>query len=324
MRFPLADWIDDHANCHHNLGQSGMVGSIRRHRPTAEERRATDPEELVEALARSLKVNPHRISLTHGATEANAWVIFFVGRHPGGHPRRCRVQLPEYPPLFDVARWNGFPPTDDRRPAELAVVSRPRNPEGDLWEPDRLFQWGEGVTHLVVDETFRGFAGCPSISTEHRRGLWATGTFTKFYGADDLRVGFVVAPDESADEFARFVGLVTDEIPPTSVAGALSLLRHHREIRSEVRQILEKNRAALRRRSPSTSVPAGPVFFDRPGGETGDGLARRALLGSVLVCPGSFFGDPTGVRVGMTRRSFPRDFEAYWQVRGVRRASRRD
>jgi aspartate/methionine/tyrosine aminotransferase len=316
MRFPLADWIDDHAACRHNLGQSGMVGSIRRPALTREERRATDPAELVSEIARTVRVDPRRVALTHGATEANAWVTVFLSRPSRRSRRRCRVRLPEYPPLFDVARWSGFAIGDDRRPAGLAIVSRPRNPEGDLWSRDRLFAWSEDADHLLVDETFREFARAPSIASESRRGLWATGTLTKFYGADDLRVGFVLAPPELAGEFARFVGLVTDKIPDSSVAGALSTLRHHAEIASQVHRLLERNRAALRRKSGGIGpAPLAPVFFDRPPAEPGDRLARRALRRSVLVCPGSYFGDPSGVRVGMTRRSFPRDLDAYWEVR---------
>ncbi len=61
--------------------------------------------------------------------------------------------------------------------------------------------------------------------------------------------------------------------------------------------------------------PVAPVFFDRVRTESGDDLARRCLLASVLVCPGTFFGDPGGVRLCLTRRSFPNDLEAYLRVR---------
>jgi len=318
MRFPLADWIDEHSDCRHNLGQSGMRGSIRRPRVATTGRGASDPEELRGQFAQLLHVRGARVLLTHGATEANSWVTFFVRHKTRGGTPRARVRFPEYPPLFDIARWSGFVPTDDNRPVGLAVVSRPRNPEGDLWPADRLFEWADGASHLLVDETFREFAGTPSIATEHRRGLWATGTLTKFFAADDVRVGFVVAPEEEAEEFARFVGVVSDEIPDRSVAGALSVLRHRTEIRERVLRIIDRNRVALRRLAPEMSTPLAPVFFDRSGRESGDHLARRALRASVLVCPGSLFGDASGVRVGMTRRTFPEDLAAYWTVRSAR------
>ena len=43
MPSELADWIDSHHDCRHNLGTSGMLGSIEPPRPTAREVRAADP-----------------------------------------------------------------------------------------------------------------------------------------------------------------------------------------------------------------------------------------------------------------------------------------
>jgi histidinol-phosphate/aromatic aminotransferase/cobyric acid decarboxylase-like protein len=318
MRFPLADWIEAHSDCRHNLGQSGMRGAVVRPALSAEEARETDAGELTGELARSLGVSPQRISLTHGATEANAWVALYLGRTSRPRPGRCRVGFPEYPSLYEIARWAGFRIEDRAGAADLAVVSRPRNPEGDLWAPDRLLEWADGARHLLVDETFREFARVPSVATLGQARLWTTGSLTKFYAGDDLRVGFVVAPEESADAFARFVGLASDEIADACVAGAIATLRHRREIQRDVFAILDRNRAALRAALPGIPTPASPVCFDRVDGQSGDGIAHRALAASVLVCPGSFFGDPAGVRIGLTRATFPADLRAYLAVRDGR------
>src|SRR5271170_5796244 len=80
VRFPLADWIDEHLSCRHNLGSSGMRGSVAHPRPTWEEIRNASAERLVESLADGLRVDPRRVFLTPGATEANAWVTHFVAR----------------------------------------------------------------------------------------------------------------------------------------------------------------------------------------------------------------------------------------------------
>ncbi len=315
MRFPLADWIDDHDDCRHKLGSSGMRGSIRR--PPLPDPGPTPPEadELVEALARSVDVDASRVFLTHGATEANAWVAFFLARTRTGSNRACRVRFPEYPPLFDLAHAAGWAVHDDARPAGLAVVSQPRNPEGDRWSAEALFRWADGARHLLIDETFREFARAPSFAAAARPRLWTTGTFTKFFGADDLRVGFVVAPEEAKEGFRRFIGLVSDEIPDRSVAGALELLRRIDDVRAQVDRLMDRNRSALRRALPGTVPPLAPVHFDRGLAESGDRLARRCLEASVLVCPGSFFGEPGGVRICLTHRSFPEDLAAYLRVR---------
>jgi aspartate/methionine/tyrosine aminotransferase len=176
---------------------------------------------------------------------------------------------------------------------------------------------------VLVDETFREFGGHRSFLGMGHPRLWATGSFTKFFAADDLRVGFVVAPEGVTTEFARFHGLVTNQLAPYSVAGATQALRNREKIRRTVFGVLRANSSALRKAFPDTRSLDGPVMFDRlPTGEHSAALARRALESSVLVCPGSFFGDPSGVRLCLTRRSFPRDLAAYLDVRDRRSGPR--
>ena len=167
----------------------------------------------------------------------------------------------------------------------------------------------------MVDETFREFSAAPSLQRLGAPGLWTTGSFTKAYGADDLRVGYVVAPEPERERFARFHGLVTDELPPYSVAGALVTLAARDRILREVRAIVGRNQALWRAAVPKSPPLAAPVAFDDPVPLGGDRLARQCLRASVLVCPGRFFGRASGVRVGLTRRSFPTDLRAYLAVR---------
>jgi len=317
MTFPLAAWIDSHPDCRHNLAKSGMVGSIPSPRPTEAEVQRADDTELRRLLAEDLGVDRNRVFLTTGASAGNSLTVLFLARQRKGSVRgSCRVCHPEYPPLFDTARWAGFRVTETAMPTDLAVVSQPRNPEGDLWDRSRLLDWAGDARSLLVDEEFREFARSRSVLGAGRPGLWTTGSFTKFYAGDDLRLGWVVAPEEQAVEFARFHGLVTNELSPYSVAGAARALREREKTRRRVRQILTVNLAAARAAFPGLRPPEAPLFFDRPDAfEDGDGLARRALRHSVLVCPGSYFGDPLGVRICMTRPSFPSDLRAYLRVR---------
>jgi len=315
MKFPLADWIDSHPAVRHNLAQSGMVGAIHRPILSPQERRSTDPEELRSELAGVIGVASDRLFLTHGATEANAWATLYVGRSLGPRVGICRVRFPEYPPLYDGARAAGFEVTSDDRPADLAIVSQPRNPEGDEWPEERLLEWASGSRHLLVDETFREFGERRSLATGPHERLWVTGSFTKFFAGDDLRVGFVVVPSEEEEAFARFIGLFANGIPAASVAGALSAIRHRTRIHRDVDRLLTANRRALARAFPGGSPPVAPVWFDRTGPRSAD-LARRLLAASVLVCPGSYFGDPGGNRICLTRRTFPTDLGAYLAVRG--------
>ncbi len=316
MRFPLADWIEQHADCRYQLATSGMRGVVRPVTPTARQLREATEEELRRRLAQELDVGAERVFLAPGATEANAWATFYaLLRAPGGGPR-CRVQYPEYPPLYEGPRAAGFrlvTPAADR--VDLAVVSQPRNPEGDLWDRARLAAFADRSTATIVDETFRQFS--PALSTLRWRipGMWATGSFTKVYGGDDLRVGFVVPPEEEQGGFARFHGLFADEMPRASVAGALATLAARTAILRRVRSVVGRNQAIWRRATPGGPRLAGPVAFDVAVGPDGDRFARRCLRRSVLVCPGSYFGARAGVRVCLTRPSFPRDLAPYLEVR---------
>lgn len=292
----------------------GEVGPLPRGRPRL------GPEVLPELraeLARSVGVAPERVFLTHGATEANAWAVFHVRRTLRRTRPSCRVCLPEYPPLYDTPRSAGFRLSSDAGTTDLAVVSQPRNPEGDLWSTGRLLDWADGARHLLVDETFREFAGTPSLARRAIRGVWTSGSFTKFYGADELRVGFLIAPPEEAEGFGRLAGLVLDDLPWSSAAAAVLLLHRRDEVRRRVRRVLERNVTYLRRAEPDRPVPTAPVYFDRSA-PSSERLARRFLDASVLVCPGQLFGDRRGSRICLTRRSFPEDLDAYLRVREER------
>ncbi len=315
MRFPLRDWIDAHAGVRFDLASSGMRGSIPPARWGPARPRPGVADELVRELADHLKVDRRRLFLAHGASEANGWVLGFLARTSGRHPPVCRVELPEYPPLYEAARAVGYRVRSDRRAAGTAVVSRPRNPEGDLWSEDRLERFGRGARQLLVDETFLEFAGAPSVSAAGRAGRWSTGTFTKFFGGDDVRVGWAVAPPEATDRFGRYVGLVSDELGPRSITAALDLLRRLPAVRAAVRRVVDPNFRALRAAFPDARKAVAPLWFDRPGRESGRALAERCLAASVLVCPGELFGDPSGVRITLTRRRFPAALRAYTAVR---------
>jgi aspartate/methionine/tyrosine aminotransferase len=290
-----------------------MRGSIAHPRPTLREVRAASTEKLVKSLADGLGVDAYRVFLTPGATEANAWVTLFLARSDRGRAPRARVRPPEYPSLVDGATWAGFRVGATRAPATLALVSLPRNPEGVLWSDREFSEWTAGARSLLIDETFREFSSSPSRSRVGAPRLWVTGSFTKFYAADDVRVGYVVAPPEAAETFARFHGVVTDELPPFSVASALRILDERTSLGNRVRRIFERNRAVMARSLPLARAIRAPVFFDRV--PDGDRLARECLRSSVLVCPGSFFGERAGVRISLTRRTFPRDFAEYLRVR---------
>lgn len=320
MAFPLADWIDAHAGAPHNLAVSGMVGQLRSVPRALARQLEPDPSALREALARLHGVEAERVFLTHGATEGNALALSFLARATRRRTRRAprsASRRPEYPPLPDVAGLVGFRPAAAGKAPDVALLSHPNNPTGRFALPEELDALTSRARRTLVDEVFREFSGRPSLARRgDLPGLWVVGSFTKAYGADDLRVGFVIPCAEDRAAFDRHHGLLLDRLPPPSVAGARALLASRAEILGEARGVFQRNLAELRRRIPEVPRLDAPVWFDRGiGGVDGEKFAAEALARGVLVCPGTFFGDRTGVRVCLTRRSFPTDLDAYLEVR---------
>ena len=317
MSFPLKDWIDDHPHVRHNLSLSGMGRELRSYAPVVRRPRPDDPAALRDELARAHGVPSDRLFLTHGATEGNTAVLVFLAQQlrqsAAGRPPAW-LPAPEYPPLLEIARWAGFEVATS--PRGVVVLSEPNNPTGLARAPEEVEGLADRVDHLLLDETFREFTTARSWATRALENVWTTGTFTKAYGGDDLRVGFVIAPGASAERFARFHGVALDGLALSSVGAARALLAARTKVLGEARSILRANIAALRRRFPEAPSLVAPVWFDRGFGSfDGDGFARRLLRRSVLVSPGSFFGEPGGVRLCLTRRSFPRDLAVYAAAR---------
>lgn len=320
MEFPLGDWIDDHAGLPYSMGASGMRGSLESTVRILEGPRRSPPDvpALVRLLAERIGVAPGQVYLTHGATEANALVAFYLAgrlRTEVGRAPRARVAAPEYPPLGEVVGFAGFRAVR-AGDADLWVRSEPHNPTGRRSTPEERLLLSEGCPLALVDETFREFTTAPSVAAEGRPGTWATGTFSKTFGADAIRVGWIVVPPEEAVAYGRFHPLVSDKLSKESVRAALDLIASAEEILAESRGLFDTNRAVLERRLPFIGPLQGPVAFDRPGGSDTEPLVARCLAAGVLVCPGRFFGDPSGVRLGLTRRSFPESLSAYLRVRG--------
>lgn len=315
--FPLADWIDEHDGVPHNLARSGMGGGLRSLPRIVGRGAAPDAGALRRELARLLRVEPARVFLTHGATEGNTSVLFFLAgeiRRAGARVTTARVDWPDYPPLTAIAAHAGFRRSTGA--ATVRILSRPNNPTGISRRVEERADLFGTATRVHVDETFREFTNAPSLAREDWRGLWTTGSFTKVYGADRIRVGYVVAPTASVAGFGRFHGLVLDGLADASISAARAILAHREELLAESRAIFRENLRYLHDRLPDAPDLVAPLWFDRFDRRLdGDVVARALLRRGVLVCPGRYFGDRHGVRVCLTQRSFPRDFDAYLRVR---------
>lgn len=317
MSFPLARWIDERRGLRHNLGVSGMVGQLRTLERAVRGKSSVDDGRLRELIGRRHGVASDRVFLTHGGAEGDSLSLLFLSRHLAAGTRPTYWSpTPEYPPLMDTAELAGFQRATVAEGADLVVFSSPTNPTGEIPPGGELRSRIDAGTRVLVDETFREFTPTPSLSRKRLPHLWTVGSFTKVFGADRFRLGYVIPGELDVDAFTRFHGLVLDQIPADSVAAGIRILEHAGSILSEARGIFRRNLSCLRRHVPHVGPLSAPLWFDRGDGAfDGDGFGDAAARRSVLVCPGSFFRDPGGVRVTLTRRSFPVDLEAYLAVR---------
>lgn len=316
--FPLGRWVDRHSSIRHNLALSGMRGALRLVPRVLRNPPRASPEELRRALARLHQVKTARVFLTHGAHEANFLALSFLRANlsPRTHRPSVRVDLPEYPPLLDIVRGSGSRWVQNAPDADIWLLSNPNNPTGRL-RTLRDFLAGRGsATSVIVDEAFREFTEVPSAAKAGVDRLWVTGTFTKVYGGDDIRVGWLIAPKHAAEAYGRFHAVAADRISSRSVRSAMGILSKRRAILSEARAIVSRNFRVLERLVPGSVPTAGSFWFDRGvSGLPGDRVQAAGLRRSILVCSGAFFGDPSGVRICLTRPSFPEDFAHYLKVR---------
>jgi histidinol-phosphate/aromatic aminotransferase/cobyric acid decarboxylase-like protein len=320
-RFPLADWIDGHHAVRHQLSQSGMLDVLRSVPPLIRSPPPATEAEVRELLGGLHGVDPARVFLTHGASEGNSVSLTTLARRiprPSSRAPRVRVALPEYPPLSEAAELAGFHVVPPGSRVDLALFSNPHNPTGMRFDAAEVERRRRGATRVLVDETFRWFTPAPSLARENGPGVWVTGTLTKAFGADSVRLGWVIPAPEDRDRFASVDGVLTDKLGDASLAQAAALLRAAPRVLQEARGVFRTNLRYLRRRVREAPSLSAPVWFDRGrNGLRGDHLAIQALTHGVLVAPGSMFGDPSGVRVCLTRPSFPEDLDAYLAVRDL-------
>lgn len=124
-------------------------------------------------LAATMGVDPERLVLTNGGSEAIALVAAEFGR--------ARIDQPEFS-LYerhlrvdpDGPRWR----------------SNPNNPLGTLAEPhEQAAVWDEAFWPLAAGTWTRGDAD---------RGAWIVGSLTKLLACPGLRLGYAIAPDPNA------------------------------------------------------------------------------------------------------------------------------
>ena len=283
---------------------------------------------LVEAIAARYGVDRTRVATAPGASGANFLALAALVR-PGD---TVLVEWPGYDPHHGAARllgaevrtfargWRkGFRLDPDavrsRIDADVRVImlTNPHNPSGVYASPEALASVGEiarevGAKVLVDEVYLDALVGVDSSPAATRDDVFvSTNSLTKSYGLAGLRVGWLIADEETAERALRArdvvdgVGSIPSETLAVLAFGRLdALLERARGVLEPGARIFRgfvESRTELEWIEPA----GGAVGFPRLRGvdDAASFVDRAAREHDVGVTPGRLFGEPAHFRVAV-------------------------
>lgn len=304
VQFDTGKWISTHS-AKYNLSQSGMGGrtDLENYFKTG---KLEDEMSLKEMIASLHNDEPANVIVTHGATEA--LFLTFYHLHANGH-LNYTVRVPEYEPLIKDPQALGM----IEKEGDVFVFSNTNNPTG------AEVQYPEKFSTYIVDETFLQFYKDLS-SVRYPENTYRINTFTKFYGGDEVRVGWIIAPDKKeAEAINSLKGIFTEQVSRHSVSIALSMLKDQDYFVKFVRNEMNKNLTYLKNNMGrlkfyrDVEPVAGTVtFLDYSSFTKRDSLSVSEHLykKGISAAPSSLFGvGGPYIRVCYTRDDFAESFE---------------
>jgi histidinol-phosphate/aromatic aminotransferase/cobyric acid decarboxylase-like protein len=249
-------------------------------------RRYPDPRYATALLAEVLGVEPERILLTNGGSEAIALVCH--------HLRRAAVPQPEFS-LYARHLEKVVDPNED--PSAPVVRSNPNNPTGRLAGAEERAQ--------VWDEAFYPLA----TGTWTRGEDIAVGSLTKVFACPGLRLGYLMGEPELIERLSpRQPRWAVNSL----AVGLLPALLERADLPAW-RDAIAEAREALTSALPGVLPSAAPyVLVEAPGGAA----ATRARLarGGVLVRDCTNFGLPGHVRIAIPDEAGLQRLIEAWQT----------
>jgi aspartate/methionine/tyrosine aminotransferase len=194
----------------------------------------------------------------------------------------------------------------------LVAITQPNSPTGSILDDRELDDLVDLLAPrgiwLLSDEVYRDLALAPGLVVPSAGGRYdralVVGDVAKPFGLGGLRIGWIVARDPALSARIAAGRDYTTLSPPTpSAALAEIALRHADELLAgpldNARVNLDRLRAAASHRTSLSLAPprAGATAFPRASGAA---RIQRQLAGrGVLVVPGSLFGRPDHLRIGL-------------------------
>lgn len=306
MKFEIGEWIHNHQYIY-DLSQSGMYGRIALNK-YFQLKSLVNEDDLKGIIANINNCGTDQIVITHGATEAIFTTLYHI--HSSG-VSRFRTNFPEYEPLYKVPPFIGLSLGD----RGLFVCSNPNNPTGVLHNLPKDYDY------YLIDETFLEFS--KNLDSMHYpSNTYRINTFTKFYGGDDLRVGYIIAPDkESALQLGLLRGIFTEYVSRYNISVAYQILKDHETLVPYIREIQQKNFNYLNNLKGKLNFYNGITpslgtvsYLDYSQYTDSDSLrlAEDIAKHSISVVPAKFFNhEGTYLRICYSRSNFK---ESYLQL----------
>lgn len=219
---------------------------------------------LHEAIAARYRVDVACVAPAMGASMVNLLALAAIVR-PGDE---VLLEHPTYEPLIAAARWLGAEvrsfarPADDGfrlDPAEVerrmtertraVVITNLHNPSSALADDDTLRQVGEiaarAGARVIVDEVYLDALWEPAPRTCLHLGetFIATNSFTKVYGLNGLRSGWILAAPEIVERAWRLTELFNNIGVHAAERLSLTAFRNFDAIALRSRALLDANAA---------------------------------------------------------------------------------
>ncbi|HEX8318021.1 pyridoxal phosphate-dependent aminotransferase [Longimicrobium sp.] len=282
---------------------------------------------LQQAIADRYRVDPACVVAAMGTSMANHLALAALVQ-PGDE---VLIEYPTYEPLVAVARYlgaevrhftrrteDGFrldPSTVERGMTgrtRAIVITNLHNPSSALADDHALRRIGDIAeaygARVIVDEVYLDALWEPEPRTAFHLGpaFVSTNSLTKVYGLNGLRCGWVLAEPQLAERMWRLMELFNNIGVHAAERMSLAAFHNLDALARRSRTLLDANAAALnafyatRQELDVAPHVHGTVSFPRL--RTGDADPLCALLHDrydAAVVPGSFFGAPDHVRIGL-------------------------
>jgi aspartate/methionine/tyrosine aminotransferase len=333
--FDLAEWVTGYSDIiKHNLTNSSIKTpllsemGVRVDYDVFQRNRPSLKGTLKRTLGELFRVPEHDILVTCSGSEA----LFLAIGSTVKAGDEVIVTTPNYAPTYEVPRLigaqvtfvpsrfeDGFQPDMGKlgellsKRTKLIVLTNSNNPSGRMIDRKNLEEILElaGDTPVIVDEAFRefGFENAPPVGATVRENCLSLGTMSKFYGVEDLRIGWVIGKREFIEKAKKLKNWTTIENSIFSETMASKVLQQHEEFVRRARRFYQENvrvveewirtRDELEWNKPDCGLISFPKFKIPIGSVE---LAKRLAEDyHVAIGPGAFFNYEGHFRLCFTR-----------------------